>query len=262
MHLPPVLFHYPQFISLQKNPMDYFNFIEIVLLITLLIILVRISMMPAAYPVSWKEAVKKKEVPAALVRLLRSYPDKQRFFILWMQIRRIQNEQIHGDFAELGVYKGDSARLINAMAPERKLHLFDTFDGFRDDDLKMESGEAATYTHSNFADTSVETVKEKIGNTSQLIFHPGHFPTSTRELESKKFAFVNIDVDLYRPTKAGLEYFFVRLNPGGVILLHDYNGKWPMLMKAVDEFLESIPESPVLLPDRDNSLAIVKNSKI
>ncbi|MDZ7741343.1 MAG: TylF/MycF/NovP-related O-methyltransferase [Bacteroidota bacterium] len=240
--------------------MDYFTYIEIILLIVLLIMLLRISLTPSAYPAAWKEAVKNKEVPASLIRMLRTYPDKQRFFVLWLQISRIRKEKIEGDFAELGVYKGDSARLINAMAPERKLHLFDTFDGFKDEDLKMESGEAATYTPSNFADTSMETVKERLGNPKQLVFHPGYFPASTHELEEKKFAFVNIDLDLYKPTKAGLEYFYPSLSRGGIILIHDYNRKWPMLMKAVDEFLDSIPENPVLLPDRDNSLAIVKNS--
>ena len=32
-----------------------------------------------------------------------------------------------------------------------------------------------------------------------------------------------MDVDLYAPTLAGLEYFVPRMSPGGAIFLHDYN---------------------------------------
>ena len=42
----------------------------------------------------------------------------------------IKKNGISGDIAELGVYKGDFAELINLAFPERRLHLFDTFSGF------------------------------------------------------------------------------------------------------------------------------------
>ena len=240
--------------------MDYFNYIEIILLVILLIILVKISMTPASYPGTWKTAVRAKKVPAHLIRLLRTYPDKQRFFIFWLQIKRIQDQNIEGDFAELGVYKGESARLINAMAPGKRLHLFDTFEGFDEKDLKNEKGEASTYTKANFADTSVETVKQRLHHDKMLVFHPGYFPETAKKIPDQKYAFVNIDVDLYNPTLAGLQYFYPRLSKGGVLILHDYNAKWPMLMKAIDDFVRTIPENPALLPDRNNSLMIVKNN--
>jgi len=68
-----------------------------------------------------------------------------------------------------------------------------------------------------------------------------------------------MDADLYNPTKAGLEFFYPRLSPGGVILVHDYNYKWEGLMKAVDEFVLTLPETPVLSPDLDSTIMIIKN---
>lgn len=37
------------------------------------------------------------------------------------------------------------------------------------------------------------------------------------------FCFVNIDVDLYQPTKDALEFFIQKLSKGGYIFIHDYN---------------------------------------
>lgn len=239
--------------------MDVINLVEFILLALLLFLVVRFYYTGRTVPPEWKHAVKNKEVTPELKKSLALYPDKQRFFILWLQIRRIEKENIPGDFAELGVYKGESARIIHRMAPHRKFHLFDTFEGFRDADLMEESGEAATYTPAHFADTSVETARQKTGAGDKLVFHPGYFPETAAEVENGKFAFVNLDVDLSKPTKAALEFFYSRLSPGGVILVHDYNHKWPMLMKAVDEFAAEIPEEPVMFPDKDSTVMIGKN---
>lgn len=38
-------------------------------------------------------------------------------------------KHVPGDFAEVGVYRGRSAVLLARTAPEKMLHLFDTFTG-------------------------------------------------------------------------------------------------------------------------------------
>jgi len=177
-----------------------------------------------------------------------------------LQIQRINKDNVKGDFAELGVYKGDSARILHLMAPDRDLHLFDTFEGFTGTDLQPETGKAAIYSTKNFADTSLNTVLRNIGgNPEKLRIHEGYFPESAAGLEIASFSLVNLDADLYNPIKAGLEYFYPRLSPGGVIFIHDYNHKWEGLMKAVDEFAARIPEKLILVPDLDSTVMFVKN---
>ncbi|MBU2649381.1 MAG: TylF/MycF family methyltransferase, partial [Bacteroidetes bacterium] len=61
---------------------------------------------------------------------------------------------------------------------------------------------------------------------------------------------------------AGLEFFYPRLVPGGVILVHDYNSKWEGAMKAVNEFASNIPETLVHVPDSDNTIMIIKNRSV
>jgi len=212
-------------------------------------------------PPSWERAVKFGKLSPDLIKATRNYQDKVRLYTFWLQIDRLSREGVSGDFAELGVYKGHSAKLIHLMAPQRILHLFDTFNGFTSLDLKQETGEATEYNEKSFADTSLTKVLSYIAaDQSYLKAHSGYFPETTKDLHDTRYAFVHIDADLYLPTKAGLDYFYPKLNPGGVIIVHDYNHKWEGLCKAVDEFVASIPETPILIADLDSSVMIVKNS--
>lgn len=211
-------------------------------------------------PPAWELARKQGTLGHELLKVSKNYPDKIRLYNLWLQIQRIKEDNVPGAFAELGVYKGESARLIHLMSPDHDLHLFDTFQGFTGTDLESETGEAATYSIKNFADTSVDKVLKYIGgDPDKLKVHPGYFPQSTDGINVKSFSLVNIDADLHNPVKAGLEYFYPLLAPGGVILVHDYNHKWAGLAKAVDEFATTIPEALVLVPDVDSTVMIIKN---
>lgn len=209
-------------------------------------------------PKAWFYAVKQNLVSKELRKIERKYPDEVRFFNFWFQVERMRKEKIEGAFAELGVYKGDSAYVLHLMDMERDFHLFDTFEGFRQEDLALETGKAATYTKNDFADTSLEKVRNRLGS-EKFIFHPGYFPETAKEVENVRFALVNMDADLFLPTKAGLEFFYPRLAPGGVLIVHDYNPDWPGIMKAVDEFATAIPEPLVVLPDQDSSVMILKS---
>ena len=52
----------------------------------------------------------------------------------------------------------------------------------------------------------------------------GRFPESAEGIEDR-FAFVRLDMDLYEPIKAGLEFFYPRMAKGGNIAIHDCRSK-------------------------------------
>jgi hypothetical protein len=56
------------------------------------------------------------------------------------------------------------------------------------------------------------------------------------ERQQMSFAIVNIDLDLYEPTKAALQQLFPVVVRGGVVILDDYEG-FPGAKRAVDEYL-------------------------
>jgi O-methyltransferase len=224
------------------------------------------------FPVEWKNACDEGRVSGELIRLEKNYSDKVRFFNWWFQVERLKRDGVPGDFAELGVYKGESAKILHRMDPSRRFHLFDTFEGFRAEDLSGETGKAATYTTRNFADTSLELARRTIGGNDNVIFHPGRFPESASTLTpspswgrdgegawAEAFALVNLDADLYAPTAAALEFFYPLLSSGGVIIIHDYNYKWPGIKKAVDEFVKKISGTMVMVPDMEGSVMILKS---
>jgi O-methyltransferase len=240
-----------------------FQILNYTLIIIVLVLLIRylwdIFFDRNYQPAGWQDAVRAGRISKSLKRLERNYPDKVRFFNWWFQVERLRKTGISGDFAEMGVYKGESARILHRMDTHRMIHLFDTFEGFPEQDLHGEQGEAATYTCENFADTDMEKVIRFVDAGDRALFYKGHFPETTVGMKDEKFALVNIDADLYRPTLSALSFFYPRLSPGGVLLIHDYNVKWTGVMHAVDEFCATIPEEPVILPDMECTAMIIRN---
>lgn len=210
-------------------------------------------------PYKWDESVKGKMISSKLKSGEHTYYDKIRFYSMWFQIQRLIKENVKGDFAELGVHKGETAKLIYEMSTDQKIHLFDTFKGFSEKDLQHENKQGGRYTTNEFSDTDVNTVKKYMDGDDRIVFHPGYFPVTATGLENNLFSFVHLDADLYLPTIEGLKFFYPRLAPGGVIIVHDYNHIWDGVKKAVDEFMPTIPESLIELPDWKGSIMIVKN---
>jgi O-methyltransferase len=209
-------------------------------------------------PLVWKNLLREGKIDEGLFKASKNYKDKSRFFNFWFQVERLKSENIQGAFAELGVYKGETANILHLMDKQREIHLFDTFEGFTEKDLENETGKAATYTRHNFADTSIGSVKAKL-SSEKFIFHKGYFPQTTNNIKTQKFALVSMDVDLYNPTKAGLQYFYPLMERGGVILIHDHNPDWPGIMKAVAEFSQSVTEPFIQLIDKDSTVMLVKS---
>ena len=108
-------------------------------------------------PYAWEQAVALKTVTPQLIKMERTFRDRVRFYNLWFQIEYLKLK-ITGAFAELGVHKGVTAKAIHLMDVDRKLYLFDTFNGFDPRDLAVESQQGNKFDPSNFSDTEVEIV--------------------------------------------------------------------------------------------------------
>ena len=211
-------------------------------------------------PYAWEAAVKKKLISKKLIKIERTYRDKVRLYNLWFQVEQLRKNKISGAFAELGVHQGETARAIHHMDQDRTFYLFDTFEGFRKEDLALENQTDFRFNTEMFADTSVDQVQNYIKGNDNLRFKPGFFPETSTGLENEKFALVHIDADLYAPTIEALKFFYPRLSNGGVMIIHDYNHDWEGIPKAITEFIDTIPESLIELPDWQGSAMIIKNS--
>jgi hypothetical protein len=146
--------------------------------------------------------------------------------------------KVQGEIAEVGVYRGGSARLMCEVCGNRSLYLFDTFEGLPSTDQLDSRFGAGQYA------ASFEKVQAYLAKFPSVHIYKGLFPATSDPIADKRFSFVHLDVDLYQPTRDSLEFFYPRVNPGGMFLIHDY--LWAEgVRKAVQGFFASRPE-PVL----------------
>jgi O-methyltransferase len=179
----------------------------------------------------------------------RDYDDYVRASTLELLSHEIYLRNVPGACAELGVYRGEFARLMNTLFIDRKLYLFDTFSGFDPQDLEYERRFGFRNPSKDFKDTDVQTVMSAMPHPENCVVKSGHFPRTAEGID-EIFCLVSVDVDLFTPTLEGLRYFYPRLAPGGFLMVHDYNNhrNYPGPRAAVEQFCTkdgSIPFVPL-----------------
>lgn len=176
-------------------------------------------------------------------------------------IRKTHPELFENDsvcVAEGGVYQGDFSKEINKAFYDKKMYLFDTFEGFAAEDVAIEqkNGYSNAQEH-HLNNTSVELVLSKLPKPENAIIRKGYFPETTKGIE-ENFLFVNIDFDLNNPTYAACNFFYPKLTQGGVLLIHDYF-VLPGVMSAVDKFLTEHKEIDITPIGDHTSIMISKH---
>lgn len=131
---------------------------------------------------------------------------REQFLIDFAKI--VYKNNIKGAVAEAGVFQGDFAKIINKNFPDRKLYLFDTFEGFDSRDIDYETQNSFSREKSGHLNmTSEELVMGKMEYPNNCIIKKGYFPETTADVDDK-FCFVNLDMDLYKPTLEALKFFW------------------------------------------------------
>jgi len=182
----------------------------------------------------WKERLRADD-PRSLVPL----PAKYVLYCLALDA----TGRCSGEIAECGVYKGGTAKILAELVPDRPLHLFDTFEGMPATDPTRDLHKAG-----DFADTDIASVREYLSDHENVICVPGLVPDSLAVIEDRTFSFVHIDLDIYSAIKSACEFFYPRMQPGGVLLFDDYGyASCPGARAAVDEFFADKPEVPVAI---------------
>ncbi len=171
--------------------------------------------------------------------------DKARLYTLFCLARQASN--LPGHVAEAGVYRGGTAKLIalalEERAPDKEIHLFDTFAGIPAGDSRSDP----FVFEGELGDTSVETVRAFMGQRANCRIHQGLFRDTLGEVSDRVFCFVHVDPDIYEAVLQCCEFFYPRTVPGGMLLFDDYGYNVPGVRRAVNEFFEKRREAPVYL---------------
>jgi len=152
-----------------------------------------------------------------------------------------------GDVAELGVYKGGSAKILSKMFekhnPGKKILLFDTFKGLPPGDDKYD-----IHKEGDFGDITFDEVEAFLQDCNNVEFHKGLFSETLPKVPNKNFSFIHVDADIYTSVKECCEFFYPKMVRGGIIIFDDYSFICcPGVKKAVDEYFSDKPDNPVHL---------------
>jgi O-methyltransferase len=169
-------------------------------------------------------------------------------FYSTFQMARYAASLHSGDVIECGCWHGHSTVAIATILAKEgftgRFHVFDSFEGglssfgAKDQSFfrlsEQEQRVQIKQFESDFA--LVSAVTEGFGFVE---LHRGWIPQSFADFEKRPIKFLHVDVDMYEPTKATLDFFWESLVPGGCIVVDDYNHAiFEGATRAVDEFLE------------------------
>lgn len=147
-----------------------------------------------------------------------------------------------GFIAEVGVFEGWTAKLIQLERPNSPLHLFDTFDGIKKSDPSTDRHRDGDFK------CSIEDVTSIVNPFS--IFHPGLFPETFQSYHfTFPFAFCHVDTDTYFGTKSSLDSFWPNMAEGGIMLFDDYKfDPCPGVEKALHEWSDKTGVEIMIAP--------------
>jgi hypothetical protein len=159
---------------------------------------------------------------------------------------------VDGSIVECGVFKGVSLvrfahfRAIAGLQDTKAIYGFDTFSDFPSSDYEPDNELLAKFIDSagsrSISKDQLHTVLEAKGISDNVSLIDGDVNETVPEFIEKnpgfQISFLNLDVDLYGPSKVILENFFPLISPGGILLLDDY-GKFPGETKAADDYFRN-----------------------
>ena len=207
---------------------------------------------------------------AQLIASLRPYTmtSAERLWSLLNAVSYVIDEQLPGDFAECGVWRGGSVmamalQLQRLNVTDRRIWLYDTFAGMTaptTEDVVAVTGESASsmmdrtelgdgnnvWAHATRGD--VEANVATTGYPAQnFVFVEGDVANTLKESVPERISLLRLDTDWYQSTRLGLEVLYPRLVIGGVCILDDY-GHWEGARKAVDDYFAASGHRPFMHP--------------
>ena len=153
-----------------------------------------------------------------------------------------------GAIVECGTWRGGmSAGLIEYFGPDRPYHFFDSYEGLPEadaidgEDAKRGSAKIKHNNNTASLDEFRSTIDRVKASPTRIEIHKGWVETTVpdairRHADLGQIALLRLDLDFYSGTKTGLDAFFDRVVPGGLILIDDY-ADWQGCAIALHEFL-------------------------
>lgn len=152
-----------------------------------------------------------------------------------------------GDVIECGVFRGVTsilmAKLMDIRQSDKKLFLFDSFQGLPEPDRRVDASLRFQKGAWSASRADVEALLAKHNVLQRCVIHEGWFADTLPALsDEQRFCFAYFDADLYASTMDCLKHVWPRLGPGSVAVFDDYHHPSGGVRKALDEWLAGTGE--------------------
>ena len=164
--------------------------------------------------------------------------------ILIALLQQVLANNIAGDVVELGCYKGDTSILFQRelQRTDKILWLYDSFAGLPEKTREDNSVAGDQFKIGELFVTKREVI-EKFKRQNLILpkIKKAFFEDLNPETDlPAKICFAFLDGDLYTSIKTSLSLVQNKMQPGSVVIIHDYNNpELPGSARAVDEWLKS-----------------------
>jgi len=203
-------------------------------------------------------AVEVAQMPVSLKELHAFLPGDHVFLELWPQIasmailhplqalniveRLDHSLQRPGDVIECGVFQGVTsilmAKLMEIRHSDKKLFLFDSFQGLPEPDRRVDASLRFQRGAWKASRKEVETHLAKHNVLERCVIYEGWFSDTLKELKAdQQFCFAYIDADLYSSTVDCLQHIWKRMGQYSVAVFDDYHHPSGGVRKALDEWV-------------------------
>ena len=163
------------------------------------------------------------------------------FIVFWSAIYAAKNtDSTCKNFVECGVCDGltiaYALEAVNLNCKDQHAFLLDSWESFETEQLV--DGEQL---QDDYSYLSIENTKKNLSHfQDSTTFVKGLIPESLTQIEfPSTISWLHIDLNAAAPTKASLEFFYNRMEIGGVFLFDDYAGRgFEETRTVVDKFFE------------------------
>jgi O-methyltransferase len=173
--------------------------------------------------------------------------DAERIFSLCALVEGINQHGVTGDVVECGCCKGGSGAVLRAgMGPNRKLWLFDGFQGLPGTN-EADGEEAKQWVGQCLASPNdvVEILATTGATPQEYVIREGWFQDTFRQELPETVALLHCDADWYDSVMLVLDTFYPRMPAGACVILDDF-GYWEGTRVAFYDFCEKHGERPLL----------------
>jgi len=134
--------------------------------------------------------------------------------------REVLAAGVRGDFAEIGVWHGYTFVPLAELARQagRVIHAVDSWRGM----ASPTAADGDEYAAGALSTGGSVAFREAVRPFRNVRIHEGWVPDILAGMATRRFAFVHVDLDQFRPTLEALRFFWPRLSTAGRLMVHDY----------------------------------------